>query len=77
MHAISEKARYAEGLHAFELSTLDAPVVAFGDRSPLNFSLNPPDVRSGIHVNLFNNAWGTNYIQWCGGDWAYRFTLRA
>jgi hypothetical protein len=77
MHAISEKARYAEGPHAFELSTLDAPVVAFGDRSPLNFSLNPPDVRSGIHVNLFNNAWGTNYIQWCGGDWSYRFTLRA
>lgn len=76
MHAISETIRYREGSHTFELATLDAPVVAFGDRSPLNFSLNPPDVKSGAHINLFNNAWGTNYIQWCGGDWAYRFTLR-
>jgi len=51
-------------------------VVAFGDRSPLNFSPNQPDVKTGAHINLFNNAWGTNYIQWCGGDWAYRFALR-
>jgi hypothetical protein len=77
MHAVSEKVSCAEGSHKFALDTLDAPVVALGHRSPLNFSLNPPDVKSGIHVNLFNNAWGTNYIQWCGGDWAYRFTLRA
>lgn len=76
MHAVSEKIRYTEGAHVFELATLDAPVVAFGDRSPINFSLNPPDVKTGAHVCLFNNAWGTNYIQWCGGDWAYRFTLR-
>lgn len=77
MHAISEKISYTEGSHRFDLATLDAPVIALGERSPLNFSLNPPDVKSGIHVNLFNNAWGTNYIQWCGGDWAYRFTVRA
>jgi hypothetical protein len=77
MHAITEKIRYTEAPHTFELATLDAPVIAFGDRSPLNFSPNPPDVKSGVHVNLFNNAWGTNYIQWCGGDWAYRFTIRA
>ncbi|HZY62552.1 MAG TPA: DUF5054 domain-containing protein [Edaphobacter sp.] len=76
MHAITEKLRYNAGQHGFEIATLDAPVVAFGDRSPLNYSPNPPDVSSGVHVNLFNNAWGTNYIQWCGGDWAYRFTLR-
>ena len=76
MHAVSEKIRYTEGPHIFELATLDAPVVALGSRTPLNFSLNPPDLKSGIHVNLFNNAWGTNYIQWCGGDWSYRFMLR-
>jgi hypothetical protein len=76
MHAVTESIRYTEGRHRFELITLEAPVVAFGERSPLNFSLDPPDVRTGAHINLFNNAWGTNYIQWCGGDWAYRFTLR-
>jgi hypothetical protein len=34
-------------------------------------------MKHGVHVNLFNNAWGTNYIQWGGGDWTYRFTLTA
>jgi hypothetical protein len=77
MHAVSGPIRCTAGAHTFELATHDAPVVALGQRSPLNFSLDPPDLKSGLHVNLFNNAWGTNYIQWCGGDWAYRFTLRA
>ena len=24
-------------------------------------------LRGGVHFNLFNNAWGTNYIMWYGG----------
>jgi hypothetical protein len=42
----------------------------------LNFSQDLPDPRQGVHVSLFNHAWGTNYPQWAGGDWLYRFTLR-
>ncbi len=77
MHSIAENIRYADPSGSFELATLDAPVVALGQRSPLNFSLDLPVLTSGIHINLFNNAWGTNYPQWCGGSWLYRFTLRA
>ena len=76
MHAITEKISYTEGQNTLEINTLDAPVVALGNRTPLNFSLDPPTLLQGIHFSLFNNAWGTNYIQWCGGDWQYRFTLR-
>lgn len=75
MHAVSERLRYRDANGAFELATLDAPVVALGARSPLDFSLELPTLRDGIHVSLYNNAWGTNYPQWCGGDWRYRFTL--
>ena len=57
------------------ITTLDAPVVALGTRSPLNFSRQLPGLEKGIHFSLFNNAWGTNYPQWCGGDWLFRFTL--
>lgn len=65
MHAVSETIRYEDAHDGrFELATLDAPVVALGRRSPLNFSLTPPDLRGGVHVSLFNNAWGTNYPQW-------------
>ena len=79
MHAVSERVRYQDAGEggAFELATMDAPVVALGKRSPLNFSRTLPDMTGGVHVSLYNNAWGTNYPQWCGGDWSYRFTLRA
>ena len=77
MHAVSERLRYRDAKGQFELATLDAPVVALGARSPLDFSLELPTMEDGIHISLYNNAWGTNYPQWCGGDWMYRFTLTA
>lgn len=78
MHAISEVAKYRDtDGHSLEIHALDAPVVALGDRSPLDFSFRQPDISAGIHFNLFNNAWGTNYPQWCGGDWSYRFRIFA
>jgi uncharacterized protein DUF5054 len=77
MHAVSERLRYRDAQGQFELATLDAPVVALGARSPLDFSLELPTMPDGIHIGLYNNAWGTNYPQWCGGDWMYRFTLTA
>lgn len=75
MHAVTNTLRYKDDRGSFQLSTLDAPAIAVGQRSPLNFSNDLPDMSAGIHVNLFNNAWGTNYLQWAGGDWLCRFTL--
>ncbi len=78
MHAVSSAVHCRTALNQlFELQTLDAPVIAFGERSPLNFSLQVPDFAAGAHVCLFNNCWGTNYPQWSGGDWTYRFQLFA
>jgi len=42
---------------------------------PLNFSTTQPDLAGGIHCNLFNNAWGTNYIMWFGENMRFRFIL--
>jgi len=75
MHAVTSRLCCVDGDHRLEITTLDAPVVALGVRSPLNFSQDLPDLQRGAHVNLFNNAWGTNYPQWADGDWRYRFTL--
>ena len=71
MHAVSGAVRSGD----LAIHSLDAPVVAIGERSPLNFALDQPDLSKGVHFSLFNNAWGTNYVQWAGGDWAYRFVL--
>jgi hypothetical protein len=75
MHAVTSKFGCGDGKDRLTITTLDAPVVALGSRSPLNFSEELPDLRQGVHVNLFNNAWGTNYPQWAGGDWMYRLKL--
>lgn len=77
MHAVSNSFHYKDTHGSFVIETLDAPVVALGEKSPLYFSNDQPDLTKGIHVSLFNNAWGTNYVQWFGEDTRFRFILRA
>ena len=76
MHAVTRNVRYKDARGVFDIDTLDAPVVALGVRSPIAFTKDQPDLNRGLHYSLFNNAWGTNYPQWCGGDWLYRFSLK-
>lgn len=75
MHAVSTGFRYREGNDSFVVETLDSPLIALGERSPINFSRSQPDLSTGVHCNLFNNAWGTNYIMWFGEDMRFRFVL--
>jgi hypothetical protein len=75
MHAV-EQVRYRGETEELVIDPLDAPVVALGGRSPLNFSRDQPTLDQGIHFSLFNNAWGTNYIQWFGEDMRFRFVLK-
>jgi hypothetical protein len=77
MHALQTGFRYRDGEHEFAVDTIDAPVVALGERTPLLFSNDQPDLSKGIHSCLFNNAWGTNYIMWYGEDVMARYVIRA
>ncbi len=77
MHAVSKGFGYKDESRAFVVETLDAPLVAVGIKSPLCFSNRQPDLLAGVHCNLYNNAWGTNYIMWFGEDMRFRFILRA
>jgi hypothetical protein len=77
MHAVSSAVRYQDAQGSFSIETLDAPVVALGEKLPIYYSPDQPDIAKGIHFCLFNNAWGTNYVQWFGGDTRFRFVLRA
>jgi len=76
MHAVSTGFGYKDEKDSFFVETLDSPVIALGEKSPLNFSTTQPDLAGGVHCNLFNNAWGTNYIMWFGEDMRFRFRLR-
>jgi hypothetical protein len=76
MHALGKGFEYREATHRFAVETVDAPVVALGDRTPIGFSNVQPDLSVGVHSCLFNNAWGTNYIMWNGEDMRFRYVLR-
>jgi Domain of unknown function (DUF5054) len=72
MHAIISEMRCPN----FTIESLDAPVVALGVKSPIYFTREQPDLGQGLHFCLHNNTWGTNYVQWFGGDMRFRFVLR-
>ena len=77
MHALSNGLGYQDEHGRFAIESLDAPLVALGEKSPIYFSNLQPDISKGIHFSLFNNGWGTNYVQWFGDDMKFRFTIRA
>ena len=76
MHAVTNCIFYKDAHGHLSIETLDAPAVALGERSPIFYSNEQPDLAKGIHFSLFNNAWGTNYIQWFGEDTRFRFVVR-
>ena len=77
MHALANSIKYKDAQGSFSIETLDAPVVALGEQSPIYFSDEQPDISQGLHFSLFNNGWGTNYIQWFGEDMRFRFAITA
>jgi hypothetical protein len=77
MHALSGALRYKDAQAGLAIEALDTPVVALGEKSPIYYSNEQPEMAKGVHFSLFNNAWGTNYIQWFGEDMCSRFVLRA
>ncbi|HEY1212112.1 MAG TPA: DUF5054 domain-containing protein [Bryobacteraceae bacterium] len=77
LHAVTKDVTYRDGKGTFTLETLDAPLIAPGQRSLIDFNNKQPDMREGVHVNIYNNLWGTAFPQWYGGDMRFRFAIRA
>lgn len=50
-------------------------LVNVGEAKGINYSLEYPDKRGGIHFNLSNNLWNTNFCMWNEGSLTYRFTI--
>jgi hypothetical protein len=75
LHAV-EAMEYRNAGEYLRLDSLDAPLVAPGEPALLNFSNRQPPLQHGMHVNLYNNVWGTNFPMWNGEDARFRFALR-
>lgn len=50
-------------------------LVNVGEACGLAYSTEYPDKEGGIHFNLSNNLWGTNFSMWNEGSLTYRFTV--
>ena len=77
MHAVLGGLHYQGPEGTPDIETLDAPVVAADERQAQYYSRDLPDLAKGFHFCLFNNAWGTNYVQWFGDDMRFRFRIAA
>lgn len=75
MHAVERGLHYKDARGGLTIETMDAPVVVLGEKSPVYFSRSQPDLAKGFHFSLFNNGWGTNYIQWFGENMRFRFRV--
>ncbi|MGH3147222.1 MAG: DUF5054 domain-containing protein [Rubrobacter sp.] len=76
LHALSDRVDYRDERGGLVLETLDAPLVAPGEPSLLDFNDGQPPLSQGMHFNLYNNVWGTNFAMWNGEDARFRFALR-
>lgn len=70
MHAV-EAMRHPD----LEITNLHAPLVRIGEANLLNFRQDLANARDGLHFNLVNNVWGTNFAQWCEDDARFEFKL--
>ena len=74
LHAVQEVAyRGSDG--EFRIQPLDAPLVAPGQRSLLDYNQRQPRMDGGVHFNLWNNVWNTNFPYWHEGDCRFRFQM--
>lgn len=76
MHAVNSGVRWQHAGQQLYIESLDAPLVAPGQTSLLDFHNRLPDLSGGVHFNLFNNVWGTNFTMWYDEDALFRFNIR-
>ncbi len=75
LHAVESGINYSDQQGKLAIETLDAALVAPGEPSLLNFNNRQPPMKNGMHFNLLNNVWGTNFPMWYEDDTRFRFQL--
>jgi hypothetical protein len=76
LHAVQSGLRCPIGNGELILETLDVPLVAPGTPRLLHFDKSLPDLSGGMHFNLYNNVWGSNFPMWYEEDALFRFRIK-
>ena len=75
LHASGKYIRWNRQGSSLKIVSLDAPLVAPGRPSLLDFNNDLPQIEQGMHFNLLNNLWGTNFPMWFEEDCRFRFEI--
>jgi hypothetical protein len=73
-HCIEEASFKAGNAH-ISITPLDSKLLSIGERRLYNFQQNYADLKGGLHFNLYNNLWGTNFKVWYEEDIISRFKI--
>lgn len=76
MHAVNHGMFYQAADGEVSIETLDAPLVCPGERRLLQFDHTFAPLSGGMHMNLHNNVWGTNFRAWYSDNTQFRFKLQ-
>jgi len=75
LHAVQTGVSYFGSDGSVQIETLDATLLAPGERRLLQFDNTFVSLDGGMHFNLHNNVWGTNFQMWCEDDLIFRFAI--
>jgi hypothetical protein len=75
LHASGKYVLWHNSADHLRISSLDAPLAAPGKPSLLDFNNDQPKITDGMHFNLLNNLWGTNFPMWFEEDCRFRFNI--
>ncbi|SEO89304.1 DUF5054 domain-containing protein [Paenibacillus sp. OV219] len=75
LHAVGTGVYYEGSDGGVNLLTSDACVLSPGEKRMLQFNQQFAPLEGGMHFNLHNNVWGTNFRMWFEDDMKFRFSL--
>jgi hypothetical protein len=75
LHAVWHGATYDGPDGRIDFETLDAALIAPGRPRLLDYQEIADSAEGGLHVNLHNNVWGTNFPAWYEDDARFRFRV--
>ncbi len=75
MHGIDRYVDVITSKGTLRITSDTAFLINLGEARGINYGLNYPDKRGGIHFNLSNNLWGTNFSMWNEGSLTYKFSV--
>lgn len=65
----------SDGESGMAVIPFDMPLFSMGDQSIYKYQREPAPKPPVLLFNLFSNSWGTNFPQWMGGDFTFRYRL--